>query len=354
MTMHTRQSARFAAAEEASASAHQVLFSPDLSLELWPWLDGGSKAALRGVSSAMRRLVDGLIEVVASPASGFSPDALSKALLLWPRTTHLTLLNVGGAADLAPLATTTAALARLTSLTVRQAPRADAYKTRHWDIGPATLSSTVAATLTVIDLSGCINLRSIAVVRNCAQLRCLWMSRCMSVPDLSPLGACSETLEQLWMAGDGQVRSLAPLKACLKLRKLDLRGCLSALNAQVQDLQLLCTQLAAPSCVELEGLVHDPQPSLPPSMQAGAALALGMMIYNAGCTPLESRGAIAAAGAIPALVQLLAPAMRADVKAAAVLALNCLAANHTENQTAISAAGAIPSLVKLLDPDSAE
>jgi hypothetical protein len=77
-----------------------------------------AKAALRGVSSAMRRQVDGSIEVVASPASGFSPDALSSVLLRWPRATDLTLLNVGGSADLAPLATT--ALARLTSLTVRQ------------------------------------------------------------------------------------------------------------------------------------------------------------------------------------------------------------------------------------------
>jgi hypothetical protein len=89
---------------------------------MWPWLDRNSKSALRGVSIAMRRQVDGLIEVVASPASGFSPDALTSALLRWARTTDLTLLNVGGASDLAPLATTTA-MARLTSLTVRQVGR---------------------------------------------------------------------------------------------------------------------------------------------------------------------------------------------------------------------------------------
>jgi hypothetical protein len=111
--------------------------------------------------------------------------------------------------------------------------------------------------LRVLDLSGCVDLRSIAVVRSCVQLRCLWVPGCVSVADLTPLGACSETLEELWMAGDAQVRSLAPLKACPRLRKLDLRGCLPALIAQVRDLQLSCTRLAAPPSVELEGLVHD-------------------------------------------------------------------------------------------------
>jgi hypothetical protein len=46
-------------------------------------------------SSAMRRLVDGSMEVVAIPSEGFSPDALSSAMLRWPRTIDLTL-NVGG------------------------------------------------------------------------------------------------------------------------------------------------------------------------------------------------------------------------------------------------------------------
>ncbi|KAG1663342.1 hypothetical protein FOA52_004104 [Chlamydomonas sp. UWO 241] len=82
--MQTRQSARLAAAEEASASAHAVLLSQDLLSRVWPWLDRESKAALRGVSSAMQRLVDGSIEVVASPVSGFSSQGLSNALLLWP------------------------------------------------------------------------------------------------------------------------------------------------------------------------------------------------------------------------------------------------------------------------------
>jgi hypothetical protein len=107
-----------AASAIGTANAHAVLFSLDLWLELWRWLDRDSKAALRGVSIAMRGQVDGSIEVVASPACGFSPDALSTALLLWPRVTHLTLLAVSDADDLTPLATT--ALARLTSLTVRE------------------------------------------------------------------------------------------------------------------------------------------------------------------------------------------------------------------------------------------
>ncbi|KAG1656254.1 hypothetical protein FOA52_006381 [Chlamydomonas sp. UWO 241] len=77
-------------------------------------MDRESKTALRGVSVAIRGLVDGSVEVVTSPACGFFPDALNSALLRWPRTTHLTLLAVSDAADMAPLATT--ALARLTSL----------------------------------------------------------------------------------------------------------------------------------------------------------------------------------------------------------------------------------------------
>ncbi|KAG1673096.1 hypothetical protein FOA52_013166 [Chlamydomonas sp. UWO 241] len=267
-------------AAEGDAAAHEVLFSLDLWLELWPWLDRDSKAALRGVSVAMRGQVDGSIEVVASPACGFSPDSLTTALLLWPRDTHLTLLGVSDATDLAPLATT--ALARLKSLTVRQAPRAVAQEARPWDTLATTLNSSVAATLRVIDLSGCIDLRSIELVRSCAQLRCLWMPGCGSVSDLSPLGACSETLEELWMADNIQVRSLAPLAACTKLRKLDLSGCLPTLDAQVQDLQLACTQLAAPASVEFEGLVHELQDIISPDMQQGAARDLQIMLRNGG------------------------------------------------------------------------
>jgi hypothetical protein len=109
----------------ATASGyHAVLLSPDLFGELFPWLDRTSKAALRCVSRAMRSQVDGSIKVVASPASGFSPDSLTAALVRWPAVRDLTLLAVTGAASwhaqasLQPLAT--ASLAGLTSLTVRQ------------------------------------------------------------------------------------------------------------------------------------------------------------------------------------------------------------------------------------------
>jgi hypothetical protein len=69
-----------AASRAATASAHAVLFSLDLWAVLWPSLDHDSKVAMRGVSSAMRRQVDASIEVVASPASDFFPDALTAAV----------------------------------------------------------------------------------------------------------------------------------------------------------------------------------------------------------------------------------------------------------------------------------
>ncbi|KAG1673099.1 hypothetical protein FOA52_013169 [Chlamydomonas sp. UWO 241] len=270
------------ATEAGTASADEVLFSPDLWLQqLWPWLDRDSKAALCGLSIAMRGQ-------------------------LWPRVTHLTLLAVSEPADLAPLATT--ALARLASLTVREAPRAVADEAHPWDMLATTLSSGVAATLQVIDLSDCIDLRSIELVRSCVQL--------------------SETLEELWMAGDVQVRSLAPLAACTKLCKLDLRGCLPALNAQVQDLQLTCTQLAAPPSVELQGLVHELQHRIPPDMQQIAARALRIMLRKGG---LEVQNASAAAGAIPALVRLLGLESSAGLQEAAAFALGSLASKHAEN-----------------------
>jgi hypothetical protein len=128
--MRTRRAAHLAAeaeAEAATASAHAVLFSLDLWVVLWASLDRGSKVALRGVSGAMRRQVDASIEVVASPASGFSADALTAALLRWPAVHHLTLLAVKIASDLAPLAT--ASLSGLTSLTVRQVGAAHGART---------------------------------------------------------------------------------------------------------------------------------------------------------------------------------------------------------------------------------
>jgi hypothetical protein len=112
------------------------------------------------------------------------------------------------------------------------------------------------------------------------------------VSDLSALAACSETLEELWMAGCTSVMSVAPLKACTRLRKLDLSGCDSELRNQVQDLRLACSQMADPASVELEGLVHELQPSIPPGMQADAANALKNMSQEGG---LEAKAAIAAA-----------------------------------------------------------
>jgi hypothetical protein len=114
MTLQTRKVARLAAAEAAAsvtASAHAVLFSLDLWLEPWPWMDRDSKAALRGVSIAMRRLVDGSC---TWPRVELLPHEL-------PSHPRRTLQAVGDASDLSPLATTS--LARLTSLTVRQVGR---------------------------------------------------------------------------------------------------------------------------------------------------------------------------------------------------------------------------------------
>ncbi|KAG1656437.1 hypothetical protein FOA52_006979 [Chlamydomonas sp. UWO 241] len=222
-----------------------------------------------------------------------------------------------------PLATTS--LAGLTSLTVRQAPpsgtgAAVALTLRTW-----TLSRTVAATLQVIDVSGCYSLSLIDFVRSCVQLRCLWMPGCDSVSDLSPLAACSETLEELWMAmtAIGQVVILAPLEACNKLHKLDLRGC----NFDYDE-------LVGPESSE--------------GVREAAAGALGSLAYKHH----HNKDVIAAAGAIPALVQLLGSAS-ARVRTEAAHALGILADNHVQNQACISAAGAIPVLVQLLlEPES--
>ncbi|KAG1662169.1 hypothetical protein FOA52_006388 [Chlamydomonas sp. UWO 241] len=325
--------------ERATAAYHAVLFSPDLSPELFPSLDRASKVALRCVNKAMRSQVDASIKVVASPVSGTSPDALIAALVRWPGMHDLTLFAVRSADDLAPLAT--ASLAGLTSLTMRQ-PTDEAFV-----IETLALSGSAAATVQVIDVSGCYSLSSIDFVRSCMQLRCLWMPGCEGVSDLSPLAACSETLEELWTAGNEQVVSLAPLKACTKLRKLDLRGC-SFDSDEVEDLRLACTQLADPVSVQLEGLVHDLQLNMSADSQEAALGSLTDMIddEDGGC---EAQTAIAACGIIPALVQLLLePESSADVQEAAAGTLGWLADGHSRNQTACATAGAIPALVQLL------
>lgn len=69
----------------ATAVAHAVLFSPDLWPQLlWQCLDRSSKRALRGVSVAMRDQVDGCITAVASPVPQFSDAELSRAVVHIP------------------------------------------------------------------------------------------------------------------------------------------------------------------------------------------------------------------------------------------------------------------------------
>ncbi|KAG1679540.1 hypothetical protein FOA52_011142 [Chlamydomonas sp. UWO 241] len=158
--MQTRGARRV---EAAAQSAHAVLLSEDLMQnQLWRWLDADSKAAMRLVSKLMRSLVDGAVKVVSSPSTGATANDLSSALLRWPGVRDLTLLDVR-ATDLSPLSTTS--LASLTSQTVRQVvPHQGAWYM------PAP-SSSVAATLRVIDISCCVHLRSVDFLRSCVQLR---------------------------------------------------------------------------------------------------------------------------------------------------------------------------------------
>ncbi|KAG1666016.1 hypothetical protein FOA52_010926 [Chlamydomonas sp. UWO 241] len=77
-------------AERATALAHSVLFSDYLwRLQLWRWLDRGSKNTLRGVSRAMCAQVEGSIAAVASPESGFllrsaHPRTRHHGAMPWP------------------------------------------------------------------------------------------------------------------------------------------------------------------------------------------------------------------------------------------------------------------------------
>jgi hypothetical protein len=103
----------------AASVVLEVLSSPDLWCQkLWPRLDRDSKRALRlAFDGAIRLAVDGAVVAVASPAEGFSKEGLSRALALFPGVRDLTLLR-SEPSSLAPL--TTASLAGLTSLTVRE------------------------------------------------------------------------------------------------------------------------------------------------------------------------------------------------------------------------------------------
>ncbi|KAG1661098.1 hypothetical protein FOA52_012087 [Chlamydomonas sp. UWO 241] len=354
--MQSAAAAQLVAEQDATtASAHAVLFSSNLWFEMWPWLDRGSKQALRCVCRPMRSQVDGSI-TRASRSSGVSAAKLTRALVRWPGIVDLTLMNVRSGSDLRPLCT--ASLACLTSLAVRQAvmPPAQPWFLS-WAIVQAPrakpwvttmLSSHVAATLQVLDFGGCANLSSIDAVRSCPQPRCLWMPGCVGVSSLSLLSACSQ-LEELWMAGNPQIDSLMPLQGCPKLRKLDLRGCDAVLFDQVEELRLACTQLADPASVELEGLVHEIQLNMPPGMQNAAAVALRSLARRNS----QNQVAITAAGAIPPLVKLLGADSSAAVQQAAARALRSLAwSDDAHIHDAITTAGAFPSLVKLLGPGS--
>ncbi|KAG1673215.1 hypothetical protein FOA52_013095 [Chlamydomonas sp. UWO 241] len=284
--MYTRLAARRAVAAEAeaasrasTASAHEVLLSLDLfEGHLWRWVDGPSKRALRGVCTAMRCLVDGVVQIVCSPSYGCSGEGLMHALVQWPRVRDLTLLNVSGSYTLQPLAT--CALAGLKTLTIRESPAdvpswPDSENSEFWEedweredwVMPEL--GSVAATLEVIDISHCSDLVSIDAVRSCVKLRCLRIPG-VSAFDLSPLAACSQTLEELWMAAM-YVDSLVSLKACTGLLKPDVCDCSASLRNQVADLQTACTQLADPSTVEVEGLVFELRPNMPPGVQEDAS-----------------------------------------------------------------------------------
>ncbi|KAG1657720.1 hypothetical protein FOA52_011982 [Chlamydomonas sp. UWO 241] len=170
---------QLAADEAAAATAlyHAVLLSPGLFwLGLFPCLDRSSKVALRGVCGALRRQVDGAIQVLASPVAGFSPDALTAALVRWPAMKDLTLVMAvsSSASDLAPLATTTRA--GLKNLAVHQACPDHLGADKPLPALDMALSNSVGASLQVLDISGCGGLSSIGIVRSCVQLRAkrLW------------------------------------------------------------------------------------------------------------------------------------------------------------------------------------
>jgi hypothetical protein len=205
-----------------------------------------------------------------------------------------------------------------------------------WDV--PMFSSDLAATLRVVDFSCCSSLRSIDAVRTCVQLKSLWMPGCVNVSNLSPLAACSETLEELWIAGNAQIPGLAALKALTRLRKLDLRGCDIEYD-EVEDLQQTCTHLADPPSVEVEGLVRELRPDIPRSHQKAA---IGVLLAMIADEP-EPQTFIATA-AISPLALLLGGDSSPDVQAAASHALGLLAAKSAEYRGAIAAAGAIPSL----------
>ncbi|KAG1673678.1 hypothetical protein FOA52_010546 [Chlamydomonas sp. UWO 241] len=251
-------------APHAQAAQDAVLVSEDLWREqLWQWL-----AALRFVSRGMCSKVDGAVQVVASPRTGASANDLASALLRWPSVRDLNLLNVSDASALSPLST--ASLSKLTSFTVRQAPAAAADGAARPPWYMPAFSSSVSATLQVVDISGCA-LGSIDFVRSCVQLRCLWMPGCHSVSDLSPLGACSETLEELWLAHSG------------------VAGALRNLACSDQNMYTIVDSGAIPLLVQLLG------PASSSDVQEAAAGALQKLVYKHA----QNQASISGSGGFP-------------------------------------------------------
>ncbi|KAG1664075.1 hypothetical protein FOA52_011432 [Chlamydomonas sp. UWO 241] len=103
------------------------------------------------------------------------------------------------------------------------------------------------------------------------------MPSCVSVSDLSPLGACSDTLEELWMAGNEQE------DASEYLLEMMVEG----------DLQV---PIAIAAAGVIPRLVQLLAPHTMPRVKAAAAFALRNL---AGVHP-ETDTIIANAGAIPA------------------------------------------------------
>ncbi|KAG1673210.1 hypothetical protein FOA52_013090 [Chlamydomonas sp. UWO 241] len=212
----------------------------------------------------------------------------------------LTLLNVSGGFTLQPL--TTCALAGLKSLTIREAPEGvpswpDSEDSEYWsdpeedwereDWVMPELGS-VAATLEVIDVSHCAGLVSIDAVRSCVKLRCLQMPG-VGVFDLSPLAACSQTLEELWMAAMYVVPTARPrldVVMCeLRRRSLLAQGDRSPLKAKMAINFETCTLRCMPGDEEVPLRAASEVPGRGASSDQGAKMSPGHLTSCIkGCT----------------------------------------------------------------------
>ncbi|KAG1665816.1 hypothetical protein FOA52_015309 [Chlamydomonas sp. UWO 241] len=160
----------------------------------------------------MRAQVDAAVMAVESPGADFTSHELERALLRWPGVRDL-VLSMSSTYDQTLVPRSAAKLALLSSLTIHQVPFAPGACA---SLVFPEVSSSVAATLQVIDISCCFCLISIDAICSCVQLRCLRMPHCGHMPDLSPLAACSQ-LEELWMAGNATHIELA--EQCLERRQ---------------------------------------------------------------------------------------------------------------------------------------